>query len=117
MQMIALAGTLGTGLFLGSGKAIAHGGPAGALIAYAHVGTIVYCMCERCPVLDRLPYATHGTWRKTSRPHVRIADCRSDGSRRDGRLRPDLGWLYPLCMSPACLARMGFIPLTLHSAG
>jgi amino acid transporter len=49
MQMIALAGTLGTGLFLGSGKAIAHGGPAGALIAYAHVGTIVYCMCERCP--------------------------------------------------------------------
>ncbi|RSH90207.1 hypothetical protein EHS25_001541 [Saitozyma podzolica] len=44
MQMIALAGTLGTGLFLGSGKAIAHGGPAGALIAYAHVGTIVYCM-------------------------------------------------------------------------
>jgi hypothetical protein len=53
MQMIALAGTLGTGLFLGSGKAIAHGGPAGALIAYAHVGTIVYCMCEWCTVLNQ----------------------------------------------------------------
>jgi amino acid transporter len=29
--MIALAGTIGTGLFLGSGKAIARGGPLGAL--------------------------------------------------------------------------------------
>ncbi|ORY25322.1 amino acid permease/ SLC12A domain-containing protein [Naematelia encephala] len=44
MQMIALAGTLGTGLFLGSGKAIVHGGPAGALLAYIHVGTIAYAM-------------------------------------------------------------------------
>ncbi|KAJ7141760.1 amino acid permease/ SLC12A domain-containing protein [Mycena crocata] len=47
IQMIALAGTLGTGLFLGSGKAIAHAGPAGAFLAYMHVGTICYCtmMC------------------------------------------------------------------------
>ncbi|CAK5263840.1 unnamed protein product [Mycena citricolor] len=44
IQMIAIAGTLGTGLFLGSGKAIAHAGPAGALLAYIHVGTISYCM-------------------------------------------------------------------------
>nr|GAT55187.1 predicted protein [Mycena chlorophos] len=44
IQMIALAGTLGTGLFLGSGKAIAHAGPAGALLAYIHVGTVTYCM-------------------------------------------------------------------------
>ncbi|KAJ7032384.1 amino acid permease/ SLC12A domain-containing protein [Mycena alexandri] len=44
VQMIALAGTLGTGLFLGSGKAIVHAGPAGALLAYMHVGTICYCM-------------------------------------------------------------------------
>ncbi|KAJ7466235.1 amino acid permease/ SLC12A domain-containing protein [Mycena galericulata] len=44
IQMIALAGTLGTGLFLGSGKVIAHAGPAGALLAFIHVGTITYCM-------------------------------------------------------------------------
>ncbi|KAJ7185208.1 amino acid permease/ SLC12A domain-containing protein [Mycena filopes] len=44
VQMIAFAGTLGTGLFLGSGKAIAHAGPVGALLAYMHVGTICYCM-------------------------------------------------------------------------
>ncbi|KAJ6544421.1 amino acid permease/ SLC12A domain-containing protein [Mycena capillaripes] len=44
IQMIALAGVLGTGLFLGLGKAIAHAGPVGALFAYIHVGTICYCM-------------------------------------------------------------------------
>ncbi|KAJ7719963.1 amino acid permease/ SLC12A domain-containing protein [Mycena metata] len=44
VQMIALAGTLGSGLFLGSGKAIVLAGPVGALLAYIHVGTICYCM-------------------------------------------------------------------------
>lgn len=39
--MIALAGTIGTGLFLGSGKAIAHGGPLGALLGYSFVGVLV----------------------------------------------------------------------------
>lgn len=35
-------GTIGTGLFIGSGTAIANAGPVGALIAYIFVGTIVY---------------------------------------------------------------------------
>ncbi|KAG1795908.1 general APC amino acid permease [Suillus variegatus] len=34
-----IAGTLGTGLFLGSGKALSGAGPLGALIAYALVGS------------------------------------------------------------------------------
>ncbi|KAI9927002.1 hypothetical protein ASPWEDRAFT_165370 [Aspergillus wentii DTO 134E9] len=42
LQMIAIGGTIGTGLFIGSGTAIAEAGPAGALIAYIFVGTIVY---------------------------------------------------------------------------
>lgn len=32
---------IGTGLFLGLGRALAEGGPVGALIAYAFVGTVV----------------------------------------------------------------------------
>ncbi|KAM6495240.1 general amino acid permease 1 [Amanita muscaria] len=39
---IAIAGTIGTGLFLGSGSALAGAGPLGALIAYALVGTVSY---------------------------------------------------------------------------
>ncbi|KAH8691116.1 putative arginine transporter [Talaromyces proteolyticus] len=42
LQMIAIGGTIGTGLFIGSGSALAKSGPAGALIAYIFVGTIVY---------------------------------------------------------------------------
>ncbi|KAJ6033954.1 uncharacterized protein N7446_007750 [Penicillium canescens] len=33
-EMIALAGTVGTGLFLSSGRAIAHSGPLGAFLGY-----------------------------------------------------------------------------------
>jgi len=34
VQMIAIGGTIGTGLFLGTGKSLATGGPASVLIAY-----------------------------------------------------------------------------------
>jgi amino acid transporter, AAT family len=42
VQMIAIGGTIGTGLFLGTGKSLATGGPASILIAYAVVGAIVF---------------------------------------------------------------------------
>ncbi|KAI9836837.1 MAG: hypothetical protein M1819_001002 [Sarea resinae] len=42
LQMIAIGGTIGTGLFIGSGGALSKSGPAGALIAYLFVGTVVY---------------------------------------------------------------------------
>jgi amino acid transporter, AAT family len=42
VQMIAIGGTIGTGLFLGTGKSLATGGPASMLIAYAIVGGIVF---------------------------------------------------------------------------
>lgn len=42
LQMIAIGGTIGTGLFISSGSAVAHGGPVGALIAYIFVGSIVF---------------------------------------------------------------------------
>ena len=42
LQMIAIGGTIGTGLFIGSGGALATAGPASTLIAYAFVGTLVF---------------------------------------------------------------------------
>lgn len=42
VQMIAIGGTIGTGLFLGTGRSLAQGGPASMIICYSIVGLIVY---------------------------------------------------------------------------
>ena len=42
MNMIAIGGALGTGLFLASGASISTAGPGGALAAYAIIGIMVY---------------------------------------------------------------------------
>lgn len=39
---LSKGGTIGTGLFIGSGTAVAYAGPVGALLAFIFVGTIVY---------------------------------------------------------------------------
>ncbi|KZV64670.1 general amino acid permease 1 [Peniophora sp. CONT] len=63
VQMIAIAGTLGTGLFLGSGGAISGAGPAGALISYLIVGTVAYAtlcsvgeMTSLAPISGTFPH-------------------------------------------------------------
>jgi amino acid transporter len=42
LYVVQIAGTIGTGLFLGSGSALQGAGPLGALLAYALVGTVAY---------------------------------------------------------------------------
>ena len=42
LSMIALGGTIGTGLFVASGATISQAGPFGALTAYAVIGVMVY---------------------------------------------------------------------------
>lgn len=41
LSMLAIAGAIGTGLFLGLGAAVGTAGPLGALLAYATVGLVV----------------------------------------------------------------------------
>lgn len=40
LQMIAIGGTIGTGIFLSSGGSVAAAGPLGALISYTIVGEL-----------------------------------------------------------------------------
>ncbi|KAL0250197.1 hypothetical protein I308_103505 [Cryptococcus tetragattii IND107] len=44
MAMIALGGAIGTGLFVGSGSALATGGPVGFWLGYVFMGLMVYTM-------------------------------------------------------------------------
>ncbi|KZT43138.1 general amino acid permease 1 [Sistotremastrum suecicum HHB10207 ss-3] len=63
VQMIAIAGTIGTGLFLGSGHALQNAGPLGALIAYCLVGSVAYSslcaigeMTSHAPISGTFPH-------------------------------------------------------------
>ncbi|KAH8698374.1 proline permease PrnB [Talaromyces proteolyticus] len=44
VQMMALGGTIGTGLFVGAGQSLAIGGPLSLLLGYLFISTLVYCL-------------------------------------------------------------------------
>ncbi|RYG93565.1 amino acid permease [archaeon] len=46
LQMIAVGGSIGTGLFVGSGKALATGGPGALLICFMLVGVMILCTMQ-----------------------------------------------------------------------
>ncbi|ANB14685.1 amino acid permease GAP1 [Sugiyamaella lignohabitans] len=43
LQMIAIGGTIGTGLFVGSGGSLSQGGPASLVIGYILTGMMLFC--------------------------------------------------------------------------
>ncbi|GAA5984888.1 hypothetical protein JCM5350_002598 [Sporobolomyces pararoseus] len=46
ITFIGIGGGIGTGLFIGTGAALAKAGPAGLLLAYCVVGAILWCVME-----------------------------------------------------------------------
>jgi len=46
LQMIAISGSIGTGLFVASGRALSTGGPASVLLAYMIVGVMLWCTVQ-----------------------------------------------------------------------
>ena len=43
IQMIAIGGAIGAGLFIGSGKALANGGPGAVVMDFVIVGFMLFC--------------------------------------------------------------------------
>lgn len=59
ITMIAIGGAIGTGLIIGTGKALAQAGPASILISYALVGLLVYVvMCGLGEMAAWLPHSS-----------------------------------------------------------
>lgn len=46
IQMIAIGGSIGTGLFVGSGAALSSGGPASLLICYSLISTMIFATIQ-----------------------------------------------------------------------
>lgn len=44
VQFIAIGGIIGTGLFVGTGKALIRAGPLSIFLAYTIVGTVIYSL-------------------------------------------------------------------------
>ena len=76
IQFIALGGTIGTGLFLGIGRALTAAGPLSILLGYSFVGIAVFGM-----VSAKRPLCLHRRIRQTDKPLDAI-------SRRDGYVAP-----------------------------
>ena len=56
VAMIALGGTIGTGLFLGAGSSIEKAGPA-ILLVYIVTGLFVFAMMRALGLMNRSPFS------------------------------------------------------------
>ncbi|EIW85227.1 dicarbixylic amino acid permease [Coniophora puteana RWD-64-598 SS2] len=58
-SMLALGGTIGTGLIIGSGTGLVRGGPLGLVLSFAIVGAICFAsMAALCEMAAYLPHST-----------------------------------------------------------
>ena len=48
LQMLAIASSIGTGLFIGSGKALSTGGPFSLVFSFAWLGLVLTTMMRKC---------------------------------------------------------------------
>ena len=66
LQMIAIGGSIGTGLFVGSGSALATGGPAALVLDFIIIGFMLFNVCMALGELSVVfpvsgSFATHGS--------------------------------------------------------
>jgi len=65
VTFIGFGGGIGTGLFIGTGSALASAGPAGLLLAYIVVGSILWCVME---CLGEMATYVSDNWHSGARP-------------------------------------------------
>lgn len=71
--LTCLAGTIGTGLFVGSGQTLARGGPALILIAYLVMTLAVYCVVTALTeVVCDAPQRSKGDEKNLLIHHIRL---------------------------------------------
>lgn len=76
-RMISIAGTIGTGLFLGTGSALATGGPGSMVLSYSVIGGLVFVLMHCITGTPALPLpATSGILTQSSSRRVRYATPR-----------------------------------------
>lgn len=61
-----MGGSIGTGLFVGSGSALASGGPAGVLIAWIIIGVMLINVTQALGEMAIL-YPLNGAWWQKSK--------------------------------------------------
>ncbi|KAH8919227.1 amino-acid permease inda1 [Atractiella rhizophila] len=67
LQMLAVAGSIGTGLFIGSGGALTRGGPAGVLIAWLIMGIMLLMVMQAAGELAIMYPVTGGFYTLSDR--------------------------------------------------
>jgi amino acid permease len=61
IQMIAIGGAIGAGLFIGSGKALATGGPGAVMLDFGLIGLMLFCTVNALGELATL-FPVQGTF-------------------------------------------------------
>jgi lysine-specific permease len=107
-EMIAIGGTIGTGLFLGAGHALQFAGPLGCLTAFSLVGVFVYfvvtSLCEM--VYKRLIKATL----------IPVSGSFNEYASRfiDPALGFSMGWNYWFCWTLTLPIEMSAVSLAMQ---
>lgn len=89
IQMIAIGGAIGAGLFIGSGKALANGGPGAVVLDFGLIGFMLFCTVNALGELATL-FPVQGTFIYTTQ----LTQARSPSSPPDSSIQPGvLQWV------------------------
>lgn len=112
VTMIGFCSGIGTGLFIGTGSAYAKAGPAGLLLAYLVVGSVLWCVMQSiaelatvvCMYPSHLRFKPHVT-RFPPRARSRISRAGSSTRRWASRWRLAMGIVIRFLLRPSVRRR------------